>query len=279
MANPEESIRNKWAADCERCFGLCCVALPFAKSVDFAFGKESGTPCRHLQADYRCGIHGRLRASGLRGCTVYDCFGAGQHVSQRTYRGKDWRSHPEIAREMFDVLPVMRQLHEMLCYLHEAIRLEAARPLREELRVAAAETERLTELEPGALLTLDVPAHRARVSALLLRTSRLARAEVPDGRSRAFGSKDLAGASFKGADLRGADLRGALLIAADLRGADLRLADLLGADLRDADLRGADLRGCLFLTQSQANAARGGPSTKLSDSLNAPEHWLKRDGA
>lgn len=26
-------------ADCSRCFGLCCVALPFARSADFAVDK------------------------------------------------------------------------------------------------------------------------------------------------------------------------------------------------------------------------------------------------
>lgn len=32
------------SADCEQCFGLCCVALPYGKSSDFAFDKSSGTP-------------------------------------------------------------------------------------------------------------------------------------------------------------------------------------------------------------------------------------------
>ena len=30
-------------ADCAHCFGLCCVALPFARSADFAVDKPAGT--------------------------------------------------------------------------------------------------------------------------------------------------------------------------------------------------------------------------------------------
>ncbi|MFD3569134.1 pentapeptide repeat-containing protein, partial [Streptomyces sp. NPDC058667] len=106
--------------DCANCFGLCCVALPFAKSADFAVDKPPGEPCRNLQEDFRCGIHTRLRPSGFQGCTVYDCFGAGQQVSQVTFGGVSWREAPETTSRMFDVFYVMRQLHELLRYLTEA---------------------------------------------------------------------------------------------------------------------------------------------------------------
>ncbi|MFE6856700.1 pentapeptide repeat-containing protein, partial [Streptomyces sp. NPDC057674] len=107
--------------DCANCFGLCCVALPFAKSSDFAVDKAPGEPCRNLQEDFRCGIHTRLRTSGFQGCTVYDCFGAGQQVSQVTFGGVSWREAPETASRMYDVFYVMRQLHELLRYLTEAL--------------------------------------------------------------------------------------------------------------------------------------------------------------
>src|SRR4051794_16389300 len=101
-------------ADCESCFGLCCVALPFAASADFAIDKDAGRPCPNLEADFRCGIHRDLRERGFPGCTVYDCFGAGQKVSQVTFAGQDWRRAPETATRMFAVFPVVRQLHELL---------------------------------------------------------------------------------------------------------------------------------------------------------------------
>jgi uncharacterized protein YjbI with pentapeptide repeats len=259
--------------DCERCFGLCCVALPFTASADFALDKPAGTPCPNLQGDHRCGIHSQLRTKGFTGCTVYDCFGAGQKVSQITFGGQDRRTGGrEHARRMLDVFPVVRQLHELLWYLTEALTLAAARPVHAELRRALDKTEALTRRSPEELGALDVGAHRQEVNVLLLRTSELVRAGT-GGRKKNRRGADLMGARLKGADLRGADLRGAYLIAADLTGADLRGADLIGADLRDADLTDADLTGAFFLTQPQVNAAKGGPGTRLPESVTRPGHW------
>ncbi|CAL9281902.1 MULTISPECIES: pentapeptide repeat-containing protein [Streptomyces] len=270
------AARAELRGDCERCFGLCCVALPFAASADFAVDKAAGTPCRNLRDDHRCGIHARLRQKGFTGCTVYDCFGAGQRVSQITFGGRDWRTGPpEHARRMFDVFPVVRQLHELLWYLTEALALPAAGPVRPELREALAKTEELTGGTPGELAALDVAAHRQEVNVLLLRASELARAGSK-GRRKDRRGADLIGARLKGADLRGASLRGAYLIAADLTGADLRGADLIGADLRDADLTDADLTGAFFLTQPQLNAARGSAGTRLPESVTRPGHWTER---
>ncbi|NUP19934.1 MAG: pentapeptide repeat-containing protein [Streptomyces sp.] len=262
--------------DCANCFGLCCVALPFTASADFAMDKDAGTPCRNLQDDHRCGIHARLRQSGFSGCTVYDCFGAGQKVSQVTFAGKDWRTGSrEDARRMFDVFPVVRQLQELLWYLTEALTLPAARPLHAELREIRETTEELTRRSPQELAELDVSAHRQEVNVLLLKTSELARAGVR-GRKKNRRGADLMGARLKGADLRGANLRGAYLIAADLTGADLRGADLIGADLRDTDLTDADLTDAFFLTQPQLNAARGSAGTRLPGSVTRPVHWTAR---
>ncbi|MEU2270714.1 pentapeptide repeat-containing protein [Streptomyces olindensis] len=270
------AARAELRGDCERCFGLCCVALPFAASADFAVDKAAGTPCRNLRDDHRCGIHARLRQKGFTGCTVYDCFGAGQRVSQITFGGRDWRTGPpEHARRMFDVFPVVRQLHELLWYLTEALALPAAGPVHPELREALAKTEELTGGTPGELAALDVAAHRQEVNVLLLRASELARAGSK-GRRKDRRGADLIGARLKGADLRGASLRGAYLIAADLTGADLRGADLIGADLRDADLTDADLTGAFFLTQPQLNAARGSAGTRLPESVTRPGHWTER---
>jgi hypothetical protein len=173
---------------------------------------------------------------------------------------------------MFQVFLVMRQLHELLRYLSEALTLAPARPLHADISRALEETERLTRGDAEALAQLDVAAHRHTVNALLLSTSERVRATVP-GRRKDRKGADLIGARLRGADLRGADLRGAYLIAADLRGADLRAADLIGADFRDADLRGADLTGSIFLTQPQLNAAKGDAATRLPPALTRPVHW------
>jgi uncharacterized protein YjbI with pentapeptide repeats len=253
---------------------LCCVALPFTASADFAIDKEAGQPCPHLRTDFRCGIHALLRDRGFPGCAAFDCFGAGQQVSQVTFGGRDWREAPHAATQMFAVFPIMRQLHELLWYLTEALRMPPARPIHQELSHALTRVDRLTFSSSDALPDIDMAALRARVHPLLERTSELVRATVP-GRRRNHRGADLVGASLKGTDLRGADLRGAYLIAADLQDADLRLADLRGADVRDANVRGADLTGAVFLTQPQINSTKGSAATRLSATLARPAHWRR----
>ncbi len=264
--------RAELRADCGNCFGLCCVALPFAASADFAIDKPAGVPCPNLRADFRCAIHAGLRGAGFAGCATFDCFGAGQRVSQVTYGGRDWRASPGTAGRMFAVFAVQRQLHELLWYLTDALARPAAGPVRGELRAALAETERLARGRAEDLVDLDMAGYRGRVSPLLRRTSALVRARVP-GRRRALPGADLVGAALRGADLRGADLRGAYLIAADLTGADLASADLLGADLRGATLAGADLSDALFVTRMQLAAAAGDAATRLPSTLDRPAHW------
>ncbi|WP_146930625.1 pentapeptide repeat-containing protein [Cellulomonas xylanilytica] len=246
-------------SDCARCSGLCCVAHTFQRSSDFAYDKPAGTPCRNLQADFRCGIHADLRTSGFTGCTVYECFGAGQFVTQQLFGGRTWRDDPTIAADMFAAFGTMRGLHELLWYLTESLAIRAAAPLHAELARLRAEVAG----DPG-------PDAQARVGELLGRVSALARDGLGGRRSR---GADLTGAGLRRADLRGADLRGALLIGADLRGADLRRADLLGADLRGARLDGADLTDALFLTPPQVASARGDSLTRLPAALVPPRHW------
>ena len=256
-------------ADCTRCFGLCCVVPGFVASADFAITKRPETPCRHLQTDSGCGIHDRLRAEGFAGCTVYDCFGAGQKIAQVTFGGTDWRSDRRVAALMFASFPVMRHLHELLWYLNDAMALPGAEGPRAELAAALDETERLSRLAADDLVRLDLAEHGRRVNALLDHASRLARAGTRHSDLDHRGA-DLIGRSLRRVDLSGASLRGALLIGADLRGADLSRADVMGADFRGADLGGADLVDSVFLIQSQLDAAIGDAATKISDTLRRP---------
>ncbi|WP_210506033.1 pentapeptide repeat-containing protein [Naasia sp. SYSU D00057] len=276
MSAPAAAPRSDLTADCANCAGLCCVALAFARSADFAFDKPAGEPCTHLADDFRCRIHADLRPSGFKGCTVFDCFGAGQKVTQQTFGGRTWRQDPEVRRGMFAVFPVIRSLHELLWHLTEALALPAARLLVPELTAVRDRVKLLTAASPDDILAADLPALRREVGDLLGRASGLARAghRPPGGRGRRVGpGADLLGAVLTGRDLRGADLRGALLVAADLRDADLRDADLLGADLRDADVRGADLSTAIFLTRPQLESASGDRRTRVPDHLGRPAHW------
>ena len=200
---------------------------------------------------------------------MFDCFGAGQQLTQVTFGGRSWREDAGLAAAQFAVLPVLRQLHEVLWYLTEALGLQTAAPLHAEVRTALIRTEALTAGSAEELRALDVGAYRGEMGELLGRVSDLVRGP---------GRPDRRGADLMGRDLRrlrlaGAGLRGAYLIGADLRGVDLGTADLLGADLRAADVRGADLSRCLFLTQPQVTAARGDMSTRLPVAVATPAHW------
>lgn len=262
-AEPTDPGELELVADCSRCFGLCCVLLPFSADSGFGVDKAGGVPCLNLLTDDRCGIHADLREQGWAGCTTFDCFGAGQQVSQVTYGGVSWREGGNRG-EMAAVLTVMRLLHEMLAHLGEA----ATRVPDPRVVVRRAEVRGLVDGTPDQLLALDLDGLLETVGDLLAEVSREVR-----GRGADLRGADLAGTDLRQRALRAADLRRAVLIAADLRGVDLTDADLLGADLRDADLTGADARGALFLSQAQANGAKGDLGTLIPERLTRPSHW------
>ena len=236
--------------------------------------KEPGQPCPYLQQDFRCSIHQGLRERGLKGCSSFDCFGAGQKVSQITFKNIDWKSNPESAEQMFKAFLIMRQLHEMLWYLREALTLEAAGVIHEDLGAMDEKIQKLTMLVPAKLFQLNVSTLRSEVSPLLDRTFELAGNKADKSKKGSLRKNNFIGADLKGRELSGINFKGACLIAADLKGAKAEGTNFLGADLRDADLRGADLRGSLFLTQAQLNVARGDFQTKIPPRLNRPEHWI-----
>ncbi|WP_168582653.1 pentapeptide repeat-containing protein [Gephyromycinifex aptenodytis] len=270
-------MRPELQADCSRCVGLCCTALPFARSADFPEDKPGAVPCRNLDQEYRCTIHPRLRQEGWIGCTVFECFGAGQRVTQSLGGQQAWLSK---RKQMYPLFPVMHQLHEMLWYLADPVVTTSSRA--GVARDLAGHIDALAASAPEGLLALEVPAIRARVGSLLGAVSEetrtnVARRGVSTRRTRACRrlrpGADLVGADLSGVHLQGCSLRGALLLRARLHGAVLYRVDLLGADLRGAEVSGADLREALFLTQPQVNAATGDSTTRLPARLHRPRHW------
>ena len=276
-----KNIRESLTADCSKCFGLCCTALNIVASSDFPINKPAGTPCVNLQSDYGCQIHSNLRERGFKGCTVFDCLGAGQVVSQVTFKGQSWRDNPEIGDKMFRVFPIMEQIHEMIAYTAEALSYDIPHALSDKLSVQLKELQNLTKLDAEQLLSLDLVMYRFPVNKLLSETSKYIResliAKLPgtkNAKNYNHERADWIGKKLRGKDLRAIDLRGAYLIAADLRNADLRGVDFIGADLRDADLRGANLSTSMFLTQMQINSAKGDVKTTLPSHIQRPSHWI-----
>ena len=269
----------RFKSDCANCVALCCSALGFSRGDDFAHEKPAGRPCRNLDANLGCSIHAVLLERGYRGCTVFECHGSGQRVTQETFGRGDWRESDELRDAMFAVFPLVRQLHEVLWLLSAARRRTTDRRLLQRIDALFEEIDAQAASPDVAALRAAVESSRPAAGELFGAVSREVR-RVHAPRRRASGAWSTVeargvylGTDFSGGDLRAVELRGALLIAAKLRGADLRWADLLGAELRDAELHGADLRHVLHLTQTQLAAAFGDEHTQLPDSLTRPRHW------
>jgi Pentapeptide repeats (8 copies) len=242
------SDRSELRADCAACAGLCCAVPAFTASSDFAIDKPSGVPCPNLATvDFGCTIHDELRERGFPGCTVYDCFGAGQRVVQEHFDGRTWRTAPEIRDQQFATFEVVERLHELLWYLEDAASRRLPRELRAEVEGLRSAVERAAA-EPDERNVVPL---QLRADALLGEVSGAVRRG-----GRNLRGQDLAGRDLRDQGLTDADLRWSLLLGADLRGVRLGEADLLGADLRGADLRGADLSESLFLTRFQLRAGR-----------------------
>ncbi|GJM72905.1 hypothetical protein HMSSN036_51210 [Paenibacillus macerans] len=82
---------------------------------------------------------------------------------------------------MYELFPVMWQLHELLWYLDEALALEPEGSIHERLRLAYGETERLTRLSPAELQQADAAEQRVKVNALLLEISEQVRSAALRG--------------------------------------------------------------------------------------------------
>ncbi len=268
---PGADARTVLRADCESCSGLCCMVPAFGAGADFPIDKPAGTPCRNL-VGHRCGIHSRLREEGFVGCVTFDCFGAGQQVTQVTVGGRDWRQDSRTAVQVRRAFPVARRLHELLWYLAEARVLAGDGSVGRRVADAVTATNALVGMGPDDLADVDVDAHLAQVNPVLVSVS--ARARRGHGPGADHRGADLMGVDLTRVDLRAASLRGALLVGADLRGVELSWADVTGADLRGADLRGADLSAALFVTGPQVSSARGNDMTLIPAVLDRPAHWF-----
>ncbi|WP_054743697.1 pentapeptide repeat-containing protein [Cellulosilyticum ruminicola] len=276
----DKQLFNDLKIDCMKCAGLCCVALYFAASDGFPMDKNSGVPCKFLDEGFMCNQHSALRSKGYKGCTTYECLGAGQKVTQVIYKGENWQSASQKKKEMIEVFIKVKKLQEMKWYLTDALTFSAAEPIKIELVNMIEETEGLTQSAPEEILKLDIEKHRNKVNRLLkelcylveLSVINLKVAKAKD-RKKFVPGHFFMGKNLSNTNLIGADLAGAILIGANLKNADLTGANLIGADLRDANLRDANLSSCLFLTQAQINTAQGSEKTRLPKELVRPMWW------
>jgi hypothetical protein len=108
-------------ADCNQCCGLCCVVPNHLAIQGFPSDKPANTPCRRLDACNRCSIYEQRREHGYPACEGYDCFGAGQWITQELFAGATWTDSPDIAEHMFTAYRLWAPRFEAAAMLEAAI--------------------------------------------------------------------------------------------------------------------------------------------------------------
>jgi hypothetical protein len=73
----------------------------FLATQGFRVDKPAETPCVNLNGFHRCAIHATRQAHGYNACGGFDCFGAGQWITQTLFKGAHWNDSPDLARLMF----------------------------------------------------------------------------------------------------------------------------------------------------------------------------------
>lgn len=266
MIHQRNEIWNSMQSDCAQCSGLCCTALFFSKMDGFPENKTAGKPCVNLLGDFRCKIHSQLENQKMKGCIGYDCFGAGQQVTQTIYKGQTWRTLPEQSQEIFDVFCTVFRMRQMNYFLTQAMILKGGKPVKDDILLLLEENRYICQSYPEIILSFDIEGYQQRVNIILKQVCSLYR-----GKKQSI--QDFVGKSFKGKDMRGLDFSGRLLIGADFSNCILKGAIFLGADTRDADFSNTDMRDAVFLTQGQINWAKGNRNTKIPDHLIYPVTW------
>jgi hypothetical protein len=154
-------------ADCSRCAGLCCVVPAFYATQGFGFDKPAHTPCIHLTSAGRCSIHSERAARGFPGCVHFDCYGAGQRVTQEVLEGTSrWHRSRETAAWAFSAYVSYLALHRLMAAL--ALSEAAACPvLAQKLRAKREQLDELCRTEDARSGLLDIASLRAETASLL----------------------------------------------------------------------------------------------------------------
>jgi len=155
-------------ADCSRCAGLCCVAPAFYAVQGFGFDKPTHRACAHLTSLNQCAIHSERAGRGFPACASFDCFGAGQRVTQELFHGADWRVSGDVAVRMFCAYTRVAALHKLMALLAIA-EAHAPSPRDVQLRAKRMELDELCRSEAAKGGTIDVAAARREVMALVRR--------------------------------------------------------------------------------------------------------------
>lgn len=147
-----DEFKTELKADCSRCAALCCMAFGFAREDGVAIDKPAGVPCPHLHASHACGIYAERAEKGFSICARYECFGAGQRVTQDLFGGRSWRDDPALAIPMMEAFARMRAVHDALVLVTEGRKLALTSG---ELEALDAIESRLSPPEGWTVETLE----------------------------------------------------------------------------------------------------------------------------
>ncbi|MGL5615254.1 MAG: pentapeptide repeat-containing protein [Sarcina sp.] len=261
---------KEFKIDCFKCSGLCCTALFFSKIDGFPENKVAGKPCSSLKNDYSCSIHKDLEKRNMKGCMGYDCFGAGQFVTEKVYKGESWRTLKNKSEEFFNTFTIAFQFYQVSYYLEEARIIAVAKEFHEDIDKLIKENEFFYDSNPEDIIAFDIEKYREKANVILKRVSK---SVVENFKNNNKAINSFFGKSFKNKNMNGLDLSMQLLIAANFEGCTFKGTIFLGADTRDCNFSNADLSEGVFLTQGQINSAKGNRNTKLPKHLDYPVSW------
>lgn len=143
-------------ADCSRCSGLCCVVHAFYSFQGFAFDKPAHSACSYLTRENRCAIHARLASRGFPGCVAFDCYGAGQRVTQELFSGMSWRTlERNAAQALFSAYASCLALHRLMAILALA-EATASAPFDAQMRLKRGQLDELCRSEEAMRGSLDL---------------------------------------------------------------------------------------------------------------------------
>lgn len=262
-----EIIQSKLKIDCDKCSGLCCVALFCAKTDGFPENKNAGVPCKYLNSNFKCDIHSSLFEMKMKGCLAYDCFGAGQKVTQDLFPNFTWQSNQEKSKIIFEAFLRVFQLHQIEWYLLESITLVSDEILSNKIDRLIDKIEFILKQSYEIIMNFDINSFRLEVNPILKSISKQYM------KSHNIKGNNFIGKNFKKVNLDGKDFSMSLLIATNFEGCSLKYANFLGADLRDTNFKNTDLSSCLYLTQIQINSSIGNHNTILPKNLIRPISW------
>ena len=153
--------------DCSACCGLCCVAPAFDAAQGFGYDKPAHISCRNLRPDFRCAIHDRLMEHGFPGCMAFDCYGAGQRITQEIFRGTTWKDSEETAQTMFQLFTRLCVLHELMALLTIAQQRVIEKDVQNKLSAQLQDIDALCRTEAVASGKTEITAIKRKTMGLL----------------------------------------------------------------------------------------------------------------